>query len=66
MSEERVIELEIKLAHHELALEELQRAYYEQEKAIAKLTATVELLGKRLEGSAGLEIGPANERPPHY
>jgi SlyX protein len=66
VSEERLIELETKIAHHELALDELQQAYYQQEKAIAKLEATVERLTKRLDGLGGLDIGPADEKPPHY
>ncbi len=64
MTEQRVIDLEIKISHQELALESLQQLVYDQQKAIDKLEARMANLGKRFDG--GLDIGPANEKPPHY
>ena len=66
--ETRFIDLETKIAHQELLLEELSQVLYEQQKTIDKLEKSLTLLNKRMEESAagGPEIGPANQKPPHY
>lgn len=68
MTEQRTIELETKLSHQELAIEDLQRLVYEQHKTIESLEKRLDRLAKRFDGvtGEGPEIGPANEKPPHY
>jgi SlyX protein len=68
LDEERMIDLETKYAHQEVALEALQQTVLEQQKIIDRLTAKLERLTRRLDalGDGGLDIGPANEKPPHY
>lgn len=66
MKENERIELEIKISHQEIALEELQKIVWEQETRIDRLEKTVKRLNDRLNGEAQQEIGPANEKPPHY
>lgn len=64
MSEQRLIDLEIKISHQEQTVDTLQQLIYEQQKAIARLESRVERLGKRIEGE--LDIGSGDEKPPHY
>ncbi len=68
MTDQRMIDLEIKISHQEMAIEVLQQTSYEQQKTIDRLTDTCEKLARRLAaaGNEGLEIGPADEKPPHY
>ena len=67
MKENERIELEIKISHQEVALEEMQKIIWEQETRLDRLEKAVQRLTDRLHGGAGEpEIGPANERPPHY
>ena len=66
MIDQRLIDLEIKISHQEVAIEALQHLAYEQQKVIEKLTAKLDGLTKRFDGGDDLEIGPANEKPPHY
>lgn len=66
--ETRFIDLETKLAHQEFKLEELSQVLYEQQKRIEHLEKRVLLLTKKMEEAleGGAEIGPANQKPPHY
>lgn len=68
VSEQRLIELETKFSHQESAIEELQKALYEQYTKIEKLEKNLKTLTERFDGTgAGKpEVGPANEKPPHY
>lgn len=66
IGENERIELEIKISHQEIALEELQKIVWEQETRLDRLEKMVKRLGDRLNGEAEQEIGPANEKPPHY
>ena len=67
MSEERLIDLEMKFAHQERALEELQKTVYEQHAIIESLEKKLKLLKEKFEGTlAGGGESPANEKPPHY
>ena len=61
-------DLEIKYSHHEVAIEELQKVVFEQHKTIEKLEKTLKRLTDRFDGvtSGANEIGPGNEKPPHY
>lgn len=60
--EERLIEIEIKIANQENLLEELNSVIYEQQKTIDRLERII----KELEKANSLEIGPQNVKPPHY
>ena len=61
-------DLEIKYSHHEVAIEELQKVVFEQHKTIEKLEKSLKRLTDRFDGVTGgaNEIGPGNEKPPHY
>lgn len=68
MNEQRFIDIETKLAHQELTVEELHQVVYEQQKTIDRLETTLALLTKRLQESLGdgTDIRGPNEKPPHY
>ncbi len=68
MSEERVIELEIKLAYQEDLLQALNQAVADQQKQIGKLEETCKLLNDKIKHLALADRNPAiaDERPPHY
>ncbi len=64
VSEQRVIDLEIMVSHQEQTLETLQQLVYEQQKALEKLASRVDRLVKKYDDQ--VEIGPADDKPPHY
>ncbi len=68
MTEQRLIDLEVKISHQELAIEALQTSVYEQQKEIDRLKERLSRHVERFESltTGGLDIGPANEKPPHY
>ncbi len=66
MNEQRLIELEIKISHQEIAIEELQQTVFDQSMTIEKLEKSLKNLTERVDGSIAKEIGPGNEKPPHY
>jgi len=68
MSDARLIELETKLAHQEHAVEILQQTLYEQQKDIARLETALTRLSRLFEASGvgNPDLGPHDERPPHY
>lgn len=67
MSEERLIDLEIKFAHQEMTLEELQKAVFEQNAVIANLEKSLKVMKDKLEAVLrGDGAPPVNEPPPHY
>ena len=66
MHEERLIELETKYAHQEHAVEDLQRVTYEQHLVIERLTKDLKRLGDRLESLLNPDVGPSDQKPPHY
>lgn len=67
-TEQRLIEIEIKLAYQEDLLQQLNLIVANQQKQIAKLEETCTLLYERLKSlSAGNELVQAdNQPPPHY
>lgn len=66
-NDERFIDIETKVTHQEFLLEKLNQIVYQQQMKIDQLEETLVSLGKRLQQTAsGPEIGPANEKPPHY
>ncbi len=63
----QIIELEIKISHQEIAIDELKTALFEQHATIEKLQKDLKRLTDRLESvDGGPQIGPGNEKPPHY
>jgi len=62
------IDLETKIAHQEVAIEELQQAVFEHHTTIERLEKSIKLLTQRFEAAMGGEnqVGPGNEKPPHY
>lgn len=68
MSETRFIELEMKISHQEMAIEELQKVTFEQYRMIERLEKNLKLLTEQFKSFKSNEnpIGPADEKPPHY
>jgi uncharacterized coiled-coil protein SlyX len=66
----RIEDLETKLAHLELAFDELNQAVYKQAKQLELAQRLVENLRSRVkdmvEQSDGQPYSAENERPPHY
>jgi SlyX protein len=68
MNEERLIELEIKLAYQEDLVQALNKIVADQQKQITKLEETCKLLNDKINGlaMAGRNTSILDERPPHY
>ena len=67
MNEERITELEIKIAYQEDLLQALNTIVSDQQKQISRLEETCKLLGERMVNMAGPEaINQGVEIPPHY
>ena len=67
MTEDRLINIEIKIAYQEDTIQELNDVVCEQQKQLDKLEETCNFLLKRvkiLSESTGENI--PNEKPPHY
>lgn len=67
MTQQRLVEIETKLAFQEDALQTLNATVIRQEKRIEQLETTLQLLMERVR-SLLLEVRdkPADEKPPHY
>jgi SlyX protein len=68
MTEERIIELEIKQAYQEDLIQALNQVVANQQKQIGKLEETCKLLHDKIKSLALAERNPAtlDEKPPHY
>lgn len=68
MDEQRIVEIETKLAHQELSLEELNAVVTEQNSRLARLEDLTERLLERVQSlsDAGGAASADDERPPHY
>jgi SlyX protein len=68
MSEDRLIDIESKLAHQEQLLTELNEVITEQQGRIMQLEQLSTSLIERVRaiGDATPDEGPVDERPPHY
>jgi SlyX protein len=69
MIEERLVDIETKIAFQEQTIKDLNDVVYEQQKDIEKLGAIVESLlqqDKELTKLSRQIDAPANEKPPHY
>lgn len=67
-TEDRLIDIEIKLARQEDLVETLNKTVYQQQKKIDELEALCTALARHVKDvrDAANERGPAHERPPHY
>ncbi len=68
MSEERIIELEIKVAYQEELIESLNRVVARQQDQIGKLEETCKLLYDKIKNLSGSDLimDRLDETPPHY
>jgi len=67
VSDDRIVELEIKVAYQEDLLQALNMIVSDQQKQISKLEETCKLLGERMINmSEPSAINQGVERPPHY
>jgi SlyX protein len=68
MSEDRLIDIESKLAHQDQLLSELNEVLTEQQGRIMQLEQLSSSLIERVRaiGDAAPDEGPVDERPPHY
>lgn len=67
-TDERLVDIEIKLSQQEDLLESLNQTVYEQQGKIAKLEALCAALARHIKDAAEAGGGRNldNERPPHY
>lgn len=68
MNEQRLIDIEVKLAHHEQALEEVNQVLTNQQAQLSRLEQVCESLVERFRS---ISEAPASDerdeqRPPHY
>ena len=66
--EDRFVDIEIKLAHQEDTVEQLNGVVYAQSRRIDQLAAMVGQLAEHIRNSAqsGPNLGAGGEKPPHY
>ena len=64
--EDRFVDIEIKLAHQEDLVEELNAMVYQQSRRIDQLEAMVNQLAEHIRNNAQSGQGLINDRPPHY
>ena len=65
-TEDRIIELEIKLAQQEDLVDSLNSTVYQQGRRIDQLQAMLEKLAEHVRTHIESGQTPLNERPPHY
>lgn len=69
MNEERLVEIETKIAFQEKTIKDLNDVVYKQQQEIEKFGSICDALMKRVkefsEFTPGIDAS-ANERPPHY
>lgn len=67
MSENRITELETRIAYQEHTIQELNDIVYRQQQQIDKVEVMCKHLMDRIQSlSEAASSLPANERPPHY
>ncbi|VFQ45987.1 SlyX family protein [Desulfoluna butyratoxydans] len=68
MSEDRLMDIETKLAFQEHTIDELNSVVIEQQREIDRLKNAVEFLLDKVSQIADtrMERAPSNEKPPHY
>jgi len=66
MSEDRIIELEIKVAHQEMVIEELNQILTQQQIEIANLQRYLEIIKYKIESIQSSPKEVTEQPPPHY
>lgn len=66
MSEQRLVDIESKLAYQEDLIEKLNRVITAQQSTISTLEAAVKILAKNSRNPEAKHPGPADQKPPHY
>jgi len=69
MNEERLVEIETKIAFQEQTIKDLNDVLYEQQQEIERLDSICDALLKRFKELSEFTPGtdaPVNEKPPHY
>ncbi len=68
MNDQRLIDIETKLAHQEILIGDLNQVMSLQQETISTLQAALKSFFKRYHEANGdaMPVGPANEKPPHY
>ena len=68
MDENRIIDIETKLAHQEDLVDELNQVLIDQQTRISQLEELCRTLAERLQsiGEARGTTSPDDEQPPHY
>ncbi|MEM9404269.1 MAG: SlyX family protein [Pseudomonadota bacterium] len=69
MTDDRIVDLEIRLAHQERLIEQLNEVLTDQQTRLTRLEVVSENLKDRVRaiGDGGADaITPEDERPPHY
>ncbi len=69
MSEERLVEIETKIAFQEKTIKDLNDVLYQQQKEIERLGTICDALVNRIKEISAVSLGvdaPVNEKPPHY
>ncbi len=67
--DEKLVELEIKVAFQEETIEQLSRLAHEQQQRLSRLEALCDKLGERyreLKSSLPASVSGSDEKPPHY
>lgn len=64
MDEQRFIDIETKLLHQEVIIEDLHQVLYKQQEMIDFLQKKIKFLDEQLQNNN--EIRAAGEKPPHY
>lgn len=65
--QERLVDIEIKLARQEDLVESLNLTVYQQQKKLDELSALCTAMARRIgELTSANDQSPINERPPHY
>ena len=69
MNDERLMDIEIKIAFQEKTIKDLNQVVYEQQQEIERLRVICELVLKRTRAFSDFipgSDGPADDKPPHY
>jgi SlyX protein len=65
-TEDRFVDIEIKLAHQEDLVETLNQTVYQQARRIDQLEAMLAKLAQHVRNLQDAGQQPLNEKPPHY
>jgi len=65
-NEDRLVDIEIKIAHQEDLVETLNETIYRQGRRIDQLEALVASLVEHVRTLQSTRQAPLNEKPPHY